>query len=785
MFWTIEKLEQRLKELNGFRYREIIPFTKMRFQEDTEGAIGTYPSDSGEWSEVRIGDRWNGRDKTIWLAMEIEMPSTWKDLRPVGLFNFGVTGRGNISGFESLLFVNGAPYQGIDTNHTEVLLPQDSAGSRISLHVRLWTGLNGYLPSGDIEHQLQQAEIAWIDEPTDDLYYTGTAVLETVKVLAPNSTIHLDLLQALDRAVKVLDWSRPGSDEFYRSVERASHELNQRLGAMPKMNDITVQCIGHTHIDVAWLWRLKHTREKSARSFSTVLRLMESYPDYIFLQTQPQLYAYLKVDYPEIYAAIRERIQEGQWEAGGAMWLEADCNLASGESLVRQLLYGIQFFREEFGIECKYLWLPDVFGYSWALPQILKKSGIEAFMTTKISWNQYNRMPHDTFMWRGIDGTEMLTHFITTPDPSRTENGAFFYTYNGTVTPETVQGIWDTYRDKALNRKLLLAYGYGDGGGGVNRDMLEMRRRLERMPGLPNVTTGRADDYFDDLVRRVGESEEYVHTWDGELYLELHRGTYTSQAYTKRANRKLELMYREVEWLSAMLCMMSNDWREYRREDLLAGWTILMRNQFHDIIPGSSIREVYEDSRVEYEEAEKIAAAVRAASESELRKPGSEEGSAYTLFNSAPWVRNDVLELPLQGEDTGGGWIDEAGNELCAELASDKWLVQAEGLPSMGFKSVEFVRDLKTQPMTCPFLFEGKRLETPFYRIDWNEAGQLTGIYDKAFVRSVLEPGSCGNVFQVFEDKPKSRHEAWDIDLYYEEKKREISMCTSIIPEEI
>ena len=217
------------------------------------------------------------------------------------------------------------------------------------------------------------------------------------------------------------------------------------------------------------------------------------------------------------------------------MWLEPDCNIPSGESLVRQLLFGTRFFREEFGIECTYLWLPDVFGYSWALPQILKKSGIETFMTTKISWNQYNRMPHDTFV--GEAWMVRRSSSISSPPQARR------ISIPTTVSlRRTVQGIWDAYQDKAVNQDLLLAYGYGDGGGGVNREMLEMRRRLETMPGLPNVVTGRATDYFKALKDRIAGTDQYVHTWDGELYLEIHRGTYTSQAYSKRTNRKLELV---------------------------------------------------------------------------------------------------------------------------------------------------------------------------------------------------------------------------------------------------
>lgn len=888
MFWTIEKLEARIGELDKYRYRGRTPLAELRMKEDPAGEIGAYPDEGGEWRAARTGDRWRGRDAYVWLAADVRVPEEWRDRKPVGLFHFGKTG--GSSGFESLLFLNGEPYQGVDSNHTEVFLPPDVCGTVVRLRFRLWSGLGGYRPEAVLEHRIEQAELAWLDEAADDLFYTGRAALDTARLLDDSRPERHALLSALDRAFLRIDWSRPGSDAFYASVREAVALLKEQLDAMPKHHAVTVRCIGHTHIDVAWLWRLKHTREKAARSFSTVLRLMELFPDYVFLQTQPQLYAYLKEDYPGLYEQIRARAAEGRWEPGGAMWLEADCNLSSGESLVRQLLYGMRFFRDEFGVECKYLWLPDVFGYSWALPQILRKAGIEAFMTTKISWNQYNRMPHDTFLWRGIDGSEILTHFITTPDPGGNE-GAFYYTYNGKITPESVQGIWDAYRDKALNQELLLAYGYGDGGGGVNREMLEMRRRLDAMPGIPRVTTGRADEYFAELQETVCGTDQYVHTWDGELYLELHRGTYTSQAYNKRMNRKLELLYREAEWLNALGCLQRSDWRHYPQKALYDGWIVILRNQFHDIIPGSSIREVYEDSRAEYEEAERIgrealqgAAALLQGEGSGLQQRGGSASAAtvYLAFNSAGWERTDYVELapgyglgvPENGacaatdglgkpegslgvaEDALGSAISsfntienspgEANNSLgesedssgtlnnspgapedspgaagnsayapedsfdaagkganapedspgasnghwraadgrvleAQRTAAGGWLLKPTGVPPMGYVRLEFAPGPGGSALTAsaepasPFAVHADGIDTPFYEIRWNGQGQLTALYDKAAGRSVLAEGARGNVLQVFEDKPKSRHEAWDIDIFYQEKMEEIA----------
>ncbi|MFE5318755.1 alpha-mannosidase [Paenibacillus sp. NPDC056579] len=792
MLFTLEKLAARLQELAEFRYRDKVRIPVFESLEDPTGTVGEQPvlplSLNEAAGTMRLGDRWEGSDRYVWLAAEAAVPVEWSGRQPVGRFDFGKTGGGNNSGFESLLYVDGKPYQGVDTNHQEVFLDKGTIGRTVQLCFRLWSGMGGYRPGAVQEHQLKRAELCWLDADADDLYYTARAALDIVQLLNEHAAERAMLLSAVNEAFLLIDWSAPGSEPFYASLASASASLRASVAVLPKYHPVAVRCIGHTHIDVAWLWRLKHTREKAARSFSTVLRLMERFPDYIFLQTMPQLYDYIKTDYPQIYEQIKERVQEGRWEAGGGMWLEADCNLTSGESLVRQLLYGTRFLRAEFGVECTYLWLPDVFGYSWALPQILRKSGIDTFMTTKISWNQYNRMPHDTFRWRGIDGTEILTHFITTPDTA----GGWLYTYNGDVTARSVAGIWESYRDKSLNRELLLSYGYGDGGGGVNRDMLELRRRLNELPGVPHVTTGRVDEYFVQLQQTVAESKEYVHTWDGELYLELHRGTYTSQAYNKRMNRKLELLAREAEWMGLWGGIQRADWSVVANMELEESWKIILRNQFHDIIPGSSIHEVYEDSRLEYEEAERLLQrAWRQAEKALTGAPAAEpEPGVYTVWNSAGWQRDSLVyvsDMDLPGNVQQGSWEDGDGQAIASQRdgSGSGWWVRAAGVPSLGNAAIRFVNQGDAQAVqepNSPFrkLDNGSGIETPYYKLHWNGDGQLTSIWDVSAGREVLAEGACGNMLQVFEDKPKGRHEAWDIDIFYQEKMEEIRELRSV-----
>ena len=373
MFYTIDKLRNRIHELDSFRYRDVIEleYFNTKLNEDKDIAP-TIPQEFD--GTIKLGETWKGRDLYLWMQKIVKVPASWKGKSVVGIFDFGETGAGNNSGFESLFYLNNKPYQGVDSNHKEVFFPKNSAGTDLELLFRLWTGLEGGGVPREQEHRINRAQLAWLDEKVDDLFYNAMVILETIQELDQYSVDRVNLTKILNDTFKLIDWSYPGSEEFYMSAHEAAYYINNEIDKIDKHSIVNVTCVGHTHIDVAWLWRLKHTREKCARSFSTVLRLMERYPEYIFLQTQPQLYEYVKNDYPELYQSIKEKVADGSWEVDGGMWLEADCNIPSGESLVRQILVGSRFIKEEFNKDVEYLWLPDVFGYSWALPQILKNA---------------------------------------------------------------------------------------------------------------------------------------------------------------------------------------------------------------------------------------------------------------------------------------------------------------------------------------------------------------------------------------------------------------------------
>ncbi|MCY0878460.1 MAG: alpha-mannosidase [Firmicutes bacterium] len=758
MFLTDKKLERRIRELRGYRYRDSRPLAPLHWRVGEERNL----------RPVTVGERWAGRDLYAVLTASVAVPAAWAGRRAVLRLRLGGTGGGNNSGFEGLVRLNGMAYQAVDQNHEEVWLPPDAAGQTWALEVTLWSGLEGGGPPRVREHQIQQADLAWLHETTDDLYYTARAVWETAQALGTEDYRGVHLLRLLDDAFRQIDWRAPGSAAFDASLAAARAHLAEGLARFGEAPAGRATVVGHSHIDLAWLWRLRHTREKAVRSWSTQLRLMDEFPEYRFVQSQPQLYEWLKTDEPALYERLKAAVARGQWEPEGGMWVEADTNLPSGEALVRQLLFGQRFFQQEFGRRSTVLWLPDAFGYSAALPQLMRQAGLTTFITTKLSWNQYNRMPHDTFWWRGLDGSTVLAHLITTPSPEDWQrDDRWFTTYNGLLTAGTVLGSWRRYRDRGLNDDVLIAYGYGDGGGGVTRDMLEMRRRLARLPGLPAVEPGSVAEWAKRLHHQLAAATTPAATWDGELYLEYHRGTYTSQGAVKAANRRLELALREAEWLAAWAWQRDPDRWAAAQAQLNGAWKILLRNQFHDILPGSSIREVYEDHAAEFATANATVAAVAEAAESALTRPAA---NTWTVLNSAPWARAGVVRLP--DAPAGGGWVTADGTPVPAQRLDGAVWLAVPAVPGLGATAVRWTATAEARPADAPFEWDpaARRLTTPYYEAAWNAAGQLVRLFDRRARREILPAGAAANVFEVFEDKPLN-FDAWDIDLFYQEKR--------------
>ena len=801
--FIVEKINREVRFLEQLRYQNIIQINELTATEEPKDFV--YPGFIGpnkSSRKIRQGEFWSGRDLYLWLHAEFQAPKDWKGKDVLGVFDFGLTGGGHNSGFEAMLYIDRVPYQGVDSNHTEVFF-KPQAGKSQSFDFRLWSGLEGGGPKRIMDHKINRVFFCTLEPSVDELYYLVSNMVPVIKQLDENDPARSDLVNILAEGYKYIDFTNPGSADFIASVRNALDFYHRALKAAKNPNDVSVSFIGHTHIDLAWLWRYKHTREKGERSFATVLRLMERYPEYIFLQTQAQLYESVKKDNPDLYKAIAKRIAEGRWEASGSMWVESDCNIPSGESLVRQILYGKRFFKNEFGVENKFLWLPDVFGYNWALPQILKKSGIDTFITTKISWSEINRMPHDTFIWTGMDGSRVLTHFITTPS-----GGSWFYTYNGMINPESVIGIWSTYQDKALNRDLLFSYGYGDGGGGVTRNMLENLRALGRMPGVPAIKTERVDEYLERLHKNtapakkpsgkksadngsVRYTDRLLHNFDRELYLEFHRGTYTSQAFTKKMNRKLELLYRNAEILLSLNALKTKKWDENAWAGLAEGWKLILKNQFHDIIPGSSITEVYEDTRKEHYQAWDLG---QKALNTALASFSKKDESSFTVVNTAGWKHGGLVKLPA-GEVFGGVrkgrnaslgkskvFVNEKG-ALLTQFSNDSdkaAFVYAQPVPPLGTSFIKLEDSKNIEAKTGrknKFTLRKNGVDSPFYKIRWDAAGRLVSIYDKQAKREVLK--GPGNEIQIFEDRPKS-NDAWEIEATIDLKREIVDNLVSV-----
>ena len=485
-FWAEERLRQQSAELRRHVARDRAPVAPVRRHDGaltSEAAAADY--DDAGWAEIRPEERLAERaDQLVWLRARVTVPEHLGGKRLALRFGEGIARGGHNNQAESLLYLNGRPFHGLDGNHRLVFLPEAlcRAGSTFAIAIQAWSGWSRFETL-----RWEAPELIWFDTQTDALAYDFDALVRTLLVMDRDSLARAEMVALGEAALRALDWTEPGSERFYASV-RAARALTsagfERLKGQEGIKP-TVAHVGHTHLDVAWLWTLDNIKLKTARAWASALRLLEQYPDFVWIQSQPQLYKYIKETQPELWAEVKRRVAEGRWEADGGMWVEADCNLTGGESLVRQFLHGIRFFRDEFGVQNTVLWLPDVFGYAWALPQIIRGCGLSAFMTTKISWSEFNRFPYDTFRWRGIDGTEVLTHFITTPEPDRPrETGT---TPTTARSAGTVKGTWDIYRQKDVNDETLSTFGWGDGGGGPTREMLEVARRLEDLPGMPPV----------------------------------------------------------------------------------------------------------------------------------------------------------------------------------------------------------------------------------------------------------------------------------------------------------
>lgn len=737
--------------------RETRPVTAIHLIEPAEARFDA-PPDDGPWRAFAIGDAWGGRQQWAWFKASAEVPADWSggpvDLHFMNEVRFLEFPEDDnfAAGPEGQVFIDGRPVGAIDGGHQRIRLNTQS-GDKLDIRAVFFAARCA------CRHTLTALHLARPDLPTEKLHHDLRVTLDVLDQIEESSIAREKLVRAVEAAVDALDTrDLPGSPAvtadvlrdphgavFYASVPGAQAAFDHAMAELEPAGDLpTITCVGHAHIDLAWLWPISQTKHKCARTWRTQLRLIEQYPEFVFQQSSPQAYAWMEREVPDLFERIRKRVADGQWEADGAAWVEMDTNLVSGESFVRQLLYGKRYYRDKLGADSRMLWLPDVFGYSAALPQVLKLADVDTFMTQKISWNQYNQFPHHTFRWRGLDGSEIPTHFS-------------LYTYNGLTSGQPVGEVkhhWENYLQKPLQVGPLMPFGHGDGGGGPTEEMLEVAARLSTMPavpGMPRVKLGKAGD----LLRRFAELADELPVWDGELYLEYHRGTYTTQAWLKRANRKNEIRLHNVEWLATLAAGQGFKLDKASLDEL---WQDLLLMQFHDILPGSSVGEVYDEVRPMQERIAREADAMIDAAADALAQSIDTSGAKRPVvaFNTLSWDRQDPIRLP------DGTWRNDV------IVPAGGWVV----IDADGESAARRAGDVSVSD-------DGRVIENLHWHLQLNDRGEIATLYDKQRGRSVLPDDARANVWQIFEDRPM-KFDAWDIDLYYQDHPLEGPRCTGI-----
>lgn len=687
-----------------------------------------------EYSPIEEGAEWGKTWDSAWFKLTGTVPEAWAGRNVMARLNFNG---------EGLVFADdGLPLQGITNGSVFAkgeaarelfpLFNPAGGGEDVSLWVE--TAANGLFgvnkkqdPPRDspIRHgwysgTANQMRLCVFEDELYHLWHDMGVLFDLYRGLPDNNVRAIRILRGLSDAVDLF------ADDPANAAACRAH-LRPLLEKRANASATTITAVGHAHIDTGWLWPVRETIRKSARTFASQLALLDEYPDYVFGASQPQHYQMVKDHYPALYEKVKQAVKDGRWEPQGGMWVEADCNVISGESMVRQFLHGKNFFKDEFDFDVKNLWIPDVFGYSASMPQIMKRAGVDYFLTQKLSWSQFNKFPHTTFRWRGIDGSFVLTHF---PPES---------TYNSSLYPAGLMAAEDNFQEKEVLDEMINLFGIGDGGGGPQANHIERGLRQADLEGVPRLRFGRAEALFERLAAHADE----LPVWSGELYLELHRGTLTTQSRTKRGNRLLEQTLRETEYLLA--CGNLDD---YPRETLDAVWKTLLINQFHDIIPGSSIHMVYEVTEKQHAECLATCRALQAEAAERLF---TKDPSCLVLVNTLNTRFTQSVTLP-------DGWL--AADDVPTQQEADGTVVAAVDLPPQGVRTLTRSDAAATvADVTDPVL------ENDVIRYEFAANGEILRALDKETGKDVL--AGNGNVLTLYEDRP-CNWDAWDIDIFYE-----------------
>ncbi|WP_341945059.1 glycoside hydrolase family 38 C-terminal domain-containing protein [Microbacterium sp. LWH11-1.2] len=670
-----------------------------------------------------VGGPWGRAWSTMWLHVTGVVPQVADGQRAELVFDLGFNDAE--PGFQAEGTVyrpDGSIVKAVEPRNAHVPL-EGAAGDPIDLYLEAaanpdvaaaWTfaptPLGQWESAGeDPLYVLRRAEIAILDVTVWELLQDVAVLRGLMGALPTESPRRAEILRALERMIDVTD-----PEDVAGTAAEARAELVGVLARPASASAHSLHAVGHAHIDSAWLWPVRETQRKVARTFSNVLALQQEDPDFAFAASSAQQYAWMKRFQPELFARMRDAVAAGRFVPAGGMWVESDTNMPGGEALARQFVRGKRFFLEEFGVEPLDVWLPDSFGYSAALPQIAKAAGSRWMLTQKMSWNETNVMPHHTFLWEGIDGTRIFTHFPPVD------------TYNAQLTGEELARAERQYAEKGAANTSLVPFGYGDGGGGPNREMVAAAARLRSLEGSPTVTLS--------TPRRFFEAAEAEYTsppvWSGEMYLEFHRGTYTSQSRTKRGNRRSEHALREAEFWATSAALRGAD---YPYDELDAAWETVLLQQFHDILPGSSISWVHREAERRY--AEVLASTERIIAGSLAVVAGS--GDTELVADAGPYAREGTAAMGITA-------------------------VQGAGVPAAVART------------TGGFVLENEHLT-----VSIDDAGLVTSLVTRATGRDAIAAGERGNLLQLHRDTP-SRWDAWDIDEHYRRHVIDVTDVVSI-----
>lgn len=668
-------------------------------------------------------------------------------------------------GGEAAIMINGLNFGANDIGHKEITLTRKAkTGEVYDILVESYAGHGrrvsggGPCPHGQEmvpEPPATQVKVGassfgiW-EEELFQFYYDMTTLLYLRDVMKDQESLRVaEIDDALMQVTLIVDLELPRA-AMLKTVRQGRQHLKPLLEKKNGSTSPRMACFGHSHIDIAWLWPLQETERKCCRTFSSQLALLAEYPDYKYLQSQPHIYQMVKDKYPALYQRVKKAVRDGRWIPDGGMWVEADTNITGGESLIRQFIHGKRFFKDEFGVESELMWLPDVFGYSGSLPQIMQGCGIKYFSTQKIFWtyNGGDPFPYNTFNWVGIDGSTVLSYLHND--------------YNSGGGPKAISSLWnDRVQKESRHNARLVPFGHGDGGGGATREHLEFLKREKDLEGLPRCQIEAPELFFRQLRK------QNLPSWVGELYFQAHRGTYTSQAKTKKGNRLSELGLREAELWGAAASAMAGFKFPLKKADAL--WKVVLLNQFHDIIPGSSIHRVYEEAEAAYANVISEASGMTETARKKLVKGDKD---SITVFNSLSWKRDAVIALPegFAGAETA------AGEALLTQACAGRTYALVRDVPACGWLSLRKTSSGNANS-TNAVKAGNTGLENELLKLTLNASGEITSIVDKE-TGEELAAGPC-NSFKLYKDVPSS-YDAWDIDSMYKFQPVEIERKASL-----